>query len=242
MQLFKAKIGYCKEIAPSYFKMAILADIEANPGQFFHIKCANDNTFRLRRPFSLHRKLEDGFEILFEKKGFGTEFLSNLKRGDILDIIGPCGNGFKIMKKQSIIIGGGIGIAPLFELALRCRNPKILIGAKTKDSLLCVDDFRKCKIEPLVSTDDGSLGYHGFITDLFLDSIDSIDFILYACGPSKMLDSVIKIAKEKNIPCQISVESIIACGVGACLGCAYKTKNGYKKVCKDGPVFDVSEL
>ncbi|MEW6007100.1 MAG: dihydroorotate dehydrogenase electron transfer subunit [bacterium] len=242
MQLFKAKIEYCKEIAPSYFKMGLLADIEAEPGQFFHIKCFPDNTFRLRRPFSLHRKLENGFEILFERKGEGTEFLSHLKKGDILDILGPCGNGFKIMEK-SIIVGGGIGIAPLFELSIRCKKPKVLIGAKTKDSLLCVDDFRNIGISPIVSTDDGSFGYHGFVTDLLLDSLDSVDStILYACGPQEMLERVVRIAKEKNVPCQISVEAILACGVGACLGCAYKTKNGYKRVCKDGPVFDVNEL
>ncbi|MEW6680371.1 MAG: diguanylate cyclase, partial [bacterium] len=150
--MIKAEVNFCKKIAPSYFKIAILADVEANPGQFFHIRCSNDNTFRLRRPFSLHRKLENGFEILFEKKGEGTEFLSHLKKGDILDILGPCGNGFKIMEEDALIVGGGIGIAPLFELSIRCKNPKVFIGAKTKDSLLCMDDFRDIGIEPMVST------------------------------------------------------------------------------------------
>lgn len=241
MKLFKAEVIFCKEISPPYFKIRLLSDIDAEPGQFFHIKCSLNNTFRLRRPFSLHRKLKDGFEILFERKGEGTKFLSNLKPGDILDILGPCGRGFKIIDKRAVIIGGGIGIAPLFELALRKRPDKVLIGAKNKDGLLCIDDFKSLDIEPMVSTDDGSRGFKGSITDMLQDYINS-SCVIYACGPSKMLEVIIQKAKENNIPCQISQEEMIACGVGACLGCAYKTRNGYKRVCKDGPVFDVNEL
>lgn len=238
--LFKGEVDYCKEVAPSYFKLKILTkEIETEPGQFFYIKC--NNTFRLRRPFSLHRMFKDGFEILFERKGAGTTFLSNLKRKTLLDILGPCGNGFKIRKEKIIIVGGGIGIAPLFELVLRKRPEKVLLGAKNKDSLLCIDDFKKLGITPIVSTDDGSMGFKGKITDILSEHIDESSAI-YACGPPEMLNIVIKKAKEIKCSCQISVEAIIACGVGACLGCAYKTKNGYKKVCKDGPVFDVSDL
>lgn len=240
IKLLKGEIDFCQQVLPSYFKIKVLTEnIEAEPGQFFHIKCSSDDTFRLRRPFSLHRKLKDGFEVIFEIKGRGTKFLSALKKGDILDILGPCGNGFRISEKI-IIVGGGIGIAPLFELALK-NKAKVLIGAKSKDRLLCIDDFRSLGISPIVSTDDGSMGYKGKITDILIEHVEDCS-VIYACGPEKMLDTVIKIAKEKRCSCQISVEAIIACGVGACLGCSYKTKNGYKRVCKDGPVFDVLEL
>lgn len=240
MKLFKAEVVFCKEVSPSYFKMRLFSDIDAEPGQFFHIKCS-DSKFRLRRPFSLHRKLKDGFEILFEKKGEGTKFLSGLKNGDILDILGPCGCGFRIVDKSPIIVGGGIGIAPLLPLALRKKPDKVLLGAKNKDGLLCIDDFESLGIKPIVSTEDGSMGFKGKITDILQDYINS-SCVIYACGPSKMLEVIIQKAKENNISCQISQEEMIACGVGACLGCAYKTRNGYKRVCKDGPVFDVRDL
>jgi len=241
VRLFKGEVKFSKEVIPGYFKMGILADCKAEPGQFFHIKCSFDNAFRLRRPFSLHRKLKDGFEILFERKGSGTRFLSCLKKGDILDILGPCGNGFKIMEGNPIIVGGGIGIAPLFELALNLKEPIVAIGARTKDSLLCMNDFRACGISPIVSTDDGSLGFKGKITHI-LENYITHSSIIYACGPKEMLNAVIEIAKKRNIPAQISVEEMIACGVGACFACAYKTKDGYKRVCKDGPVFDIAFL
>lgn len=116
-----------------------------------------------------------------------------------------------------------------------------MLGAKNKDTLLCMDDFKRIGISPIVSTEDGSMGVKGKITDILQNYIDSSS-VIYACGPAEMLDVVIKKAKETGCSCQISVEAIIACGVGACLGCAYKTKGGYKMVCKDGPVFDIGEL
>jgi len=283
MKQLKIEIIENKRIAQGFYKMrlgsAYLAK-NSKPGQFVEIKCSDLGEVLLRRPLGVHRILNGGIEVLYEVVGKGTKCLSARKEGEYLDIIGPLGNGFTINQQtskpanqQTILIAGGVGVAPLVALAeklacsvqrIACRkNPKIyvLIGAKTRNHILCEDDFKKISCEVLVSTEDGSMGYRGLITDLLNKELNqqtgkpaNQKTIIYACGPAAMLKTVAKIAEAKRVPCQVSMEERMACGVGVCLGCPIKvhttstqyairnTQYTYKMVCKDGPVFNAKEI
>ncbi len=233
----------------------------AKPGQFVQIRCSDSFEPLLRRPFSIHRA-NGNIEILYEMVGRGTEILSNKKEGDKIDVLGPLGNGFTLPRATSderrttnrepraIIIAGGIGAAPLVYLAEELMKNKIrtivLIGAKTKNLILCEKDFKKATSEVYVSTDDGTYGCEGFVSKLFhkiLKTAESkFETIVYVCGPHGMLRCIADICQERNFKCQVSLEEKMACGIGACLGCIVKTKSGNKLACKDGPVFNTSEL
>ncbi len=195
--------------------------------------------------------------MLYEVVGKGTAILSRKKAGDYVDIIGALGNGFKLSASgASILVAGGIGVAPLAALAeaLIKRKNKVcvIIGAKKRPHILCHAEFRAMGCSVKIATEDGSKGYKGLATDvlsgLLRDSrYSTADTSIYACGPNGMLKAIWDIAKEKEIPCQFSFESRMACGVGACLGCPIKVRAGlidfeYKMVCKDGPVFNAEEI
>jgi len=244
----------------------------AQPGQFVHVRCAETNDPLLRRPLSFHRIGKNYFELLYHVVGKGTEVLAEKKKGDELSIIGPLGNGFNAklatQNSQRILIAGGMGVAPLLGLAEKLKaqseaSPQgessklktvVLIGAKSKKDLLCVTDFKKLGCDVQIATDDGSKGHKGLVTDLLKNLLRITNnaserslpvrgrITLYACGPDPMLREVIKIAKRKKIKAQLSFENFMGCGIGACLGCAIMTKNGYKRVCKDGPVFEAKEF
>jgi len=221
---------------------------KAKPGQFLHVKI-DDMPF-LRRPFSLHRIYDSNIDIFYHVVGKGTQALSQKKSGAKLDILGPLGNGFEIKEiENQVLVGGGIGIVPLFALAEALVNIStqicVIIGAKTKEKLLCEEDFAKlgCKVQ--VATEDGTSGKKGMATDILKDillSLPPTEVILYSSGPNKMLAEVSRVANIALVPCQISLEEIICCGVGACLGCVVKTTTGYKRVCSEGPVFKSDEI
>ncbi len=226
----------------------------------------------LKRPFSLYRWLEGDFQILYRVVGKTTSILKKRKPGDILEIIGPLGRGFpvikKTQKKKIILVAGGIGIAPLFALAetIKKRSSILFYGAKTKKEVLCIEELKSIGIDPIVSTDDGSLGQKGVIIDLldeFLACPSSLppslfpqvpkgslrntgDLpprpCLYACGPKPMLRSLSFLVKKYKIEGYIALEENMACGFGACLGCVVKTGEGNKRVCKEGPVFSTEEI
>ncbi|MBM3254338.1 MAG: dihydroorotate dehydrogenase electron transfer subunit [Candidatus Omnitrophica bacterium] len=264
MKLCKSRIISNHHIKNSYYELSISSDYIprfAKPGQFVHIKCSDNNTPLLRRPFSIHSvsKEKNTFKILYEVLGKGTGFLSKKKAGDFLDIIGPLGNGFDFQttddrRQTTVLVAGGMGTAPLLFLAEKLvhnsqftvhRKPLVLIGAKTKNLILCKDEFKKLGCDVKIATEDGSLGFKGKVTDLLKEVLSTVNCQLstvYACGPYPMLKEVSKIAKKHRINCQVSLEEIIACGVGACLGCAVSTKGGFKLVCKDGPVFNSDEI
>ncbi len=183
--------------------------------------------------------------------GGGTKILSQKKSGEFLDIIGPLGNGFdyrqavKAKAAKNILIAGGMGVAPLFFLAekIKASKPLVLIGAKTKKQILCAQEFKKLDCPLKLATDDGSLGFKGKVTDLLKIILGQTKPIgLFSCGPQPMLKAVSEIARENKIKAQLSLEEHMACGIGACLGCVVSTKGGYKRVCKDGPVFSSEEL
>ncbi len=241
-----------KEIKSGYFLMDIKCPAigkAAEPGQFLTVRCGNTTEPLLRKPFGFHRISSSGFEILYEVLGKGTRILSSLKPDDGIDILGPLGSGFTVpkSKRDFVIIAGGIGVAPLLALAeeLVHRKPLVLIGAKTKDGILCEREFRRLGCNVKISTGDGSRGFKGAVTDLLEDLLSSIDYRLstiYACGPKPMLKAVARVAKRRGLEAYASFEEYIACGVGACLGCAIRTKSGYKLICKDGPVFNLREM
>lgn len=204
----------------------------------------------LRRPISIHNIEGNIIEFIFQIKGKGTQKLSEKEIGGYIDILGPLGRGtFEYKNKKNIaIIGGGIGVFPLYELAKKAKeNSKvnIYLGFRNKDLVVLEDEFSKVSDKLIVATDDGSYKEKGFAIDFLKQDAEKekIDCI-YACGPLPMLKAVQSFAKEKNIQCQISLEERMGCGIGVCLGCAVKVNAGdelvYTHVCKAGPVFDAN--
>lgn len=254
------------------FKSEDIAE-RALPGQFVEIKVSDSAVPLLRRPLSIHKvshqvtkspghrikkeKTQDLIELLYEAVGEGTELLSQKRSGECLDVIGPLGNGFSLSHpiiRIPILIAGGMGVAPLLFLAEKLVHspqstvhvkPLVLIGARTKDGILCEKDFKKLGCEVKIATDNGSQGYRGKVTDLLKNILSTIDCRLstiYACGPKPMLKELCNIVSSRNITAQVSLESHMACGIGACLGCVVSTRQGFKRVCKDGPVFSADQL
>lgn len=231
----------------------------SNPGNFLHIKI--EPTI-LRRPLSIHKIQQDKVYILFRVRGKGTKALSQMQKGDVLDIIGPLGNGFSCdrraaIKKRRILIAGGLGVAPLVFLGQRLRessnkklNPEIrnvvLLGAKNKAEVLCEEEFKKIGFKPYIATEDGSKGLRGTVIDLLKEILTTYHLPLtteiYACGPKEMFYQIHKLVKRyPRVNCQVSFEQFMGCGLGICCGCVIETKHGHKKVCKDGPVFGLKE-
>lgn len=243
-----------KRLTSRYFKLTLSSKYissHAAPGQFVNVRVSENTAPLLRRPFSIHRAdpAKQIIEILYEIVGHGTELLSQKKIGESLNILGPLGNGFNIGQnhnKTAILVGGGMGIAPLLFLAEALKNKietiYVLIGGKNAESVLCEDRFRQLGAEVSSATEDGSHGKKGLVSDVLLGLISIQLTAIYACGPYAMLKAIAEIAFQKKIECYVSMESYMACGIGACKGCPIKTKGGYKMVCKDGPVFDASEI
>ena len=215
------------------------------PGTFVHIAVPGKT---LRRPISVCDVYGDILRIVFEVRGEGTEILANTKIGDNLDIIAPLGKGFELdCNKKTIFIGGGIGVPPmLYASKILGENGIVITGFRNKEAVILQDDFIKNGSKVILTTDDGSAGIHGFVTQALKEVVNQAEMIC-ACGPMPMLKAIAKIADENSIPCQISLEERMACGIGACLGCAVlvNKENGeqlYKHVCKDGPVFSSKEV
>ena len=264
MKDIKANILSNKEIVPGYFKMALDAPYiakTAKPGQFVQVRCSDGFDPLLRRPLSIHRLKAQGsrlkgIEILYEVVGKGTALLSKKKTGDFIDVLGPLGNGFilplsaKRYPLNAILIAGGIGVAPLVFLAEELAKKKIdtvvFIGARTKKFILCAKDFKKLGTGLQIATDDGSRGYKGLVTELFKKTLYAIRYTpcaVYACGPRPMLECIAGMCIKENVECEVSLEEKMACGMGACLGCAVKVAgNEYKLACKDGPVFSANKI
>lgn len=251
----KVQIVAKEQLKNDIFKFTIQSEEMvqmALPGQFLEIRVNDDIEPFLRRPISIHKidKQKNELEFIFQVKGKGTEILSSKKVGDEISILGPLGKGnfqFENYKKISII-GGGIGIFPLYELAKQAKqtaNVTTYLGFRSKDFVVLEDEFSKVSNKLVITTDDGSYQESGFaINYLKADCEKEKPDCIYACGPLPMLKAVRDFAMENNIPAQVSLEERMGCGIGICLGCAVKDKNsdGYKHVCKDGPVFDVKDV
>ncbi len=226
---------------------------EAKAGQFLEIKVSETGEPYLRRPISIFNIDGDIVEFIFQVKGRGTELLAQVQEGKLIDIMGPLGKGtFKVKEYNNVaIIGGGIGTYPLYELTKELKgkaNLNVYLGFRDKSLVTCEKEFEEIGLNKLVvTTDDGSYKEKGFAIDFMKKDIEEhkVDMI-FACGPLPMLKAVRSYAIENNIPCQISLEERMGCGIGACLGCAVKVRTGedtkYGHVCKDGPVFNASDV
>jgi dihydroorotate dehydrogenase electron transfer subunit len=266
---FKSMVISNTEISPCYFRMRLTAPpaiCGATPGQFVMVRVRNAIDPLLRRPFGVFDLgafttdytdcgKQSYLEILYKVVGKGTEMLSTLHQGDHLDILGPLGKGFVPgdASDEKILVGGGVGLAPLYYLArelVTTSRVRLFAGGRNKEDILCITEFERLGVETYVSTDDGTLGASGLVTEVLEKHLAAgVDNkTIFACGPFPMLRAIAGIAQRHEIPCQVSLEAYMACGVGACLGCVMKGRNhtaetpDYRCVCKDGPVFDCRDL
>lgn len=219
------------------------------PGQFAQLRVDGSKETFLRRPISINfvdTKLNQIW-FLVQLVGAGSRALGRLKEGDTLNALLPLGNGFSMpvsAEKKHLLVGGGVGTAPLLYLGAQMNlmgmRPTFLLGARTKDMLLQMEGFQRVG-DVYVTTEDGSAGEKGFVTQhsiLFKQHFDRIS----VCGPSPMMKAVAKFARANSVPCEVSLENMMACGLGACLCCVEKTVKGNVCVCTEGPVFDINEL
>ncbi len=257
-----AQVKTHQEISPGHYLLTLRAPRiteVARPGQFVHVKCSPAMDPLLRRPISLHyiNKAAGTITLLYHVVGRGTQLLSQVREGETLDIMGPLGKGFTLPDKPGhvLVVGGGIGTAPLLPLveALLEKDHRVtaVMGARSEEFLLGIDQLAGLGAEVHLVTDDGSRGHKGFVTDLVERIItgERVDFA-YICGPTPMMKATSRLFIKAGIPGQVSLEERMGCGVGACLACVCKgqlpatsyTSFDYKKVCVDGPVFNLEEV
>jgi len=253
-RLFQASVIENKNLIKNHYLLTLrpLEKIKKpKPGSFFMVAVANGLDPLLKRPISIHRWMDGNIQLLYRVAGRGTDILSRKKPGDSMELLGPLGNGFPAGNKLKniILVAGGLGIAPIFALAesLIKRNPVLFYGARTKKEVLCTDELNAIGIAPVISTDDGSSGEKGNIVNILRKHVarhpsHAADQILFACGPEPMLKALSSMAKEFKMKGYAALEQNMACGIGTCLGCVVKTAKGYKRVCKEGPVFPFEEL
>ncbi len=262
----KARVFSNSCIQGTYFKLIFLPHVRIKvlPGQFVMIRACDAGFVSdplLSRPFSIHRQAMDGsIEILYKVVGKGTGLMSYLRKGDYVEFLGPLGNGFSILPsplpfEEFIIVAGGVGVAPMVSLieALKqsCSDKyiKVFLGGRNEEDLLCVEEIKPLVTEIVLTTNDGSAGIKGYVTDALKEYLSnghrqgSLTTQLFACGPNPMLKAVLNITEPLNIKTYFSLESAMACGIGLCMGCVIKKKEGgYFLVCKDGPVFKGEEI
>jgi dihydroorotate dehydrogenase electron transfer subunit len=261
MRILSGEIISNEKYSDDLYRMEVFSPYickNAAAGQFVNIKCSRDGILQplLRRPFSIFAVEEkfNVFSVLYAVKGTGTKFMSGLERGDILDFAGPMGNGINLdeSKVNMLLIGGGIGIAPLNFLARLAAGDKksVFFAAGFKDNSFqkWEKDLIELKAGYSIYTEDGSWGEKGMITDYIRENLRIFnDHDVYCCGPKDMLKDIQRIYSEESNRVVALLEEVMACGVGVCAGCAVKIKKGknsfsYKKVCLDGPAFDLKEV
>lgn len=228
------------------------------PGQFYMLQTGSSQDPLLKRPFSIFRCDGSSLQFLYRIRGRGTAVLSAMKAGERLSVIGPLGNGYVLPEGRFIAVAGGIGLASLFPLLEACRGKSLLFyGARSAGELVLEEEAGARAGQCVVTTDDGSSGVKGLVTDglkRFLESADeSVGSLpVYACGPAPMLSALSRALSGRSSPCYVSLEERMACGVGACLGCVVKAGASdagsdraaprYISVCKEGPVFDLRRI
>ena len=246
------RVADCTRLGEGLYSVTMHAPAiceQTQVGQFVHIACGEGNL--LRRPISICEAGEGRLRIVFQVKGEGTKWLAARKAGDTLDVLGPLGHGFDTaaLGAKPVFLGGGIGVPPMLQTAKCAKaagaDPRAILGFRNKGAVILEEDFRAV-CETFVTTDDGSYARHGFVTDVLKELVADATGVA-ACGPKPMLKAIAAIADEAGLPCQVSMEERMGCGIGACLvcACALKAENGetrYGHVCKDGPVFDAKEV
>lgn len=240
-----------KKLAEGVFSLELETNASkyAVPGQFINI-FSNDKSKLLPRPISICEinELKNTLRVVFRVVGEGTVEFSELQAGDTVEILGPLGNGFPLEGEKAIVVGGGIGVPPMLELAKQLKGSVTAVMGYRNDDLFLADEFIDAAADVIIATDDGSVGVHGTVVDAMKENDLTAD-VIYACGPKPMLRGVAQYALEKGIKCYVSMEERMACGVGACLGCVCQSKEvddhshvKNKRVCKDGPVFLSTEV
>ncbi len=268
MQDLKTVVLSNQEISPGYYRMKILApgySESSSPGQFVMLRVQRSLVPLLRRPFGIYQvgfvdadcdtlPPKEFIELIYKVVGSGTEIMQELQPGDAVEVLGPLGTGFEIgdQATEKILVGGGIGLVPLFMLAtelVKTSKVRLLMGGRSREDIILATEFEKLGVEIEISTDDGSLGTKGLVTKLLeqqLKSSQSVD--VFSCGPMPMLDAVQKLCGSYNVSLQVSLEALMACGVGACLGCVVKgdghsaSDPRYLCTCTAGPVFNATDL
>ena len=248
-----------------YYRMGMTCHPDyarAKPGQFVMVRVTDRMNPLLRRPFSIHRLIRserggvEGLEILYKVVGAGTEHLSVCGKGDGVDLLGPLGRHFTFPEKPGniFVVAGGIGVAPMFFLTETLKEKGfdisscvVFIGGRSRDDLLCMNDFFALGVRAVnITTDDGTAGEKDVVTAPLERAIkDFRPEMIYACGPLPMLRATSRMAQQYGVPCQVSIETMMGCGMGACLGCAVASadgREGYLHACVDGPVFNASDI
>ncbi len=268
MKNHKTVILSNQEISPGYYRMRILAPDYtkiSQPGQFVMFRVQKAEQPLLRRPFGIFRTgfmpadceampPKEFVELIYKVVGSGTEIMQRLHQGDQVELLGPLGKGFDLgdPEEEKILVGGGIGLVPLYMLAeklVETSKVRLLMGGRTRDDIITVTEFERLGVETYVSTEDGSLGERGLVTQVLEQKLaEPQKKSVYACGPMPMIKAVEKICKSSAVPLQVSLEALMACGVGACLGCVVKGAGhteetpSYLCTCKTGPVFKSGQL
>lgn len=242
-------------LCPGYFKMRLRShkiSSSLRPGQFVHLRVTDTADPLLRRPFSFADAGDGWFEIIYKVVGKGTRLMSNMRPGALISGLGPLGNGFFLtsLPDHALIVGGGSGVASLLMLAQKLVELGVrttfLIGARSADGLLCLEKIRSFGCEVMTTTDDGSFGFKGTVPKLMSKVINNgelnkVKTTIYACGPIPMLIEVVKL--RKGLPTFVSLESVMGCGMGACLGCVVPVRDGgYRRVCTEGPIFSADKI
>lgn len=260
MESVAVKILYNKEVAPKYFKLGLSWKTPPIvPGHFVMLRVSDGLDPLLRRPFGIYNVLSpkgkgtfkgNGIELVYQVVGKGTQILANKAAGEMINLLGPLGNGFPHPdgSKKIIMIAGGMGIVPLHMLAKSTEGAVLLYGARDKKVASMAKDFKDTKCKVKIATEDGSVGKKGLVTELLKTELKS-DSVVYACGPVGMLKQASIISQAAGVKCYVSLERSMACGIGVCLGCAVKAKThnekenkNYRMVCSEGPVFDSEEI
>ncbi|MGY0374528.1 dihydroorotate dehydrogenase electron transfer subunit [Clostridium sp. JNZ J1-5] len=228
------------EISKDIFELTIEGNFEAKPGQFYMLKAWEDGLI-LPRPISVNALTDNSITFLYAAVGKGTKILSKLTEEDSVQIMGPLGNGFNTdeINGKVAIVAGGIGIAPMIYLIKQLKGCNLDLYAGFRDIDYCIDELKEYVNSVNIATESGRNGYKGYVTDLI--KVEDYDVVI-CCGPEVMMEKVVKMCNEKNIPVYASMEKRMACGVGACLVCTCKTSSGNKRTCKDGPVFNGRDL
>ncbi len=250
--VFPCKILGKREAAPGIFDFWVHAPAlaaHALPGQFANISVPSRT---LRRPISICDADPERGRIRFvvEVRGEGTDILCTAEAGQDLDVLAPLGNGFSLpeQKGKALFVGGGIGVPPLlYPARLYGGNASVILGFRSATNAILIGEFASAGCRVQVATDDGTMGHHGFVTDLVKMALAENDVdTVYICGPRPMLRAVATLCEERGVHCQVSLEERMACGIGACLVCACKTirdgREVHTHVCKDGPVYDSKEV
>lgn len=252
-QIFDATLLSNRALSERYSMLSLLipekasADIEVLPGQFVEIRVTDSPSTYLRRPISIcdYDLASRVMTLLIRRAGEGTDRLCNLAEGSQLDIVGPLGNGFSIPAPGStaLLAGGGIGVAPLMLLGKRMKEagvtPRFLLGARNASEILLLEEFAAIG-EVAVSTDDGSAGEKGYAADN--SALDRRYDLVCTCGPKPMMVGIARKARQHSSPCEVSLENLMACGLGACLCCVEPTLKGNLRACVEGPVFNTDML